>query len=39
VTEVWRVIEEYDHEGNPSYLVNSRNVVTVTAPDELRQPQ
>lgn len=39
VTEVWRVIDEFDAEGNPAYVVRSRNVVTVTAPDELRRPQ
>jgi len=39
VTEVWRVIDEYDPEGNPAYVVRSRNVVTVTAPDELRRSQ
>lgn len=38
VTEVWRVLEEYDQEGNPMYVVRSRNIVTVTAPDELRRP-
>lgn len=39
VTEVWRLIGEYDNEGNPAYVVRSRNVVTVTAPDEMRKPQ
>lgn len=39
VTEVWRLVDEYDNEGNPAYLVNSRNVVTVIAPDELRKLQ
>ena len=38
VTEIWRVVNEYDNEGNPVYVVKSRNVVTVTAPDELRKP-
>lgn len=37
VTEVWRIIDEFDAEGNPAYIVRSRNVVTVTAPDELRR--
>lgn len=39
VTEVWRIIDEHDSEGNPAYIVRSRNVVTVTAPEELRKPQ
>lgn len=39
VTEVWRIVDEYDAEGNPAYVVRSRNVVTVSAPDELRRPQ
>lgn len=39
VTEVWRLVDEYDSEGNPAYIVRSRNVVTVTAPEELTKPQ
>ena len=39
VTEVWRIVDEYDAEGNPAYIVRSRNVVTVTAPDGLRRLQ
>ena len=39
VTEVWRIVDEYDAEDNPAYVVRSRNVVTVTSPDELRRPQ
>lgn len=38
VTEVWRIIGEYDGDGNPAYVVRSRNVVTVNAPDEMRRP-
>jgi len=38
VTEVWRVIGEYDGEGNPIYFVRSTNVLTVNAPEELRKP-
>lgn len=37
VTEVWRLIDEYDQEGNPVYLVRSRNVLAVTTPDEMRK--
>lgn len=38
VTEVWRIDNEYDNDGNPVYLVRSRNVVTVSSPEELRRP-
>lgn len=38
VTEIWRIVGEYDNEGNPIYVVKSRNVVAVTSPDELRKP-
>jgi hypothetical protein len=38
VVEVWRVLDEYDQDGNPSYVVRSRNVINVMAPDELRKP-
>jgi hypothetical protein len=37
VTEVWRVLGQYDPEGNPLYIVKSGNVVTVTAPEALRR--
>lgn len=39
VTEVWRILDEYDQEGNPAYVVRSRNVLTITAPDELRKSE
>lgn len=38
VTEVWRVENEYDADGNPVYLVRSKNVLAVTSPDNLRKP-
>lgn len=38
VSQVWRLVGEYDGEGNPVYIVRSSNVLTVTAPDNLRQP-
>lgn len=37
VTEVLRLEGEYDSEGNPVYVVKSANVVTVSAPDNLRK--
>lgn len=30
---------EYDPEGNPVYLIQTTNVVTVSAPKELRKPK
>ncbi len=37
VTEILRLDDEYDAEGNPIYIVISANVPYVSAPDELRQ--
>lgn len=36
--EVWRFLGQYDNDGNPMYVIRSRNVVSVNAPDELRKP-
>jgi hypothetical protein len=38
VTEVWRVIDEFDAEGNPKYVMKSGGILVVNAPDELRRP-
>lgn len=35
VTEVMRVAGQYDQAGNPAYIVNSTNVITVDAPEDL----
>lgn len=37
VTEIMRIDDEYDAEGNPVYLVKSANVMAITAPDNLRK--
>ncbi len=37
VTEVLRVIGQYDNEGNPLYIVSATNVIAVDAPDEIRR--
>jgi hypothetical protein len=37
VTDVFRVENEYDAEGNPIYYVKSTNVVSVNASEELRR--
>ena len=37
-TEIWRVIDEFDAEGNPQYVVKSGLVMNVQAPDKLKKP-
>lgn len=37
VTEVVRIDDAYDSNGEPVYVVNSTNVMRVSAPDELRR--
>lgn len=37
VTEVLRMIDRYDAEGNPMYVVRSSNVMVVSPPDNLRK--
>jgi hypothetical protein len=37
VTEVIRVDDQYDQHGDPVYLAKSTNVMSVSAPDELRR--
>jgi len=37
-TEILRVPDRYDADGNPQYVVRSTNVVTVSAPENLRRP-
>jgi hypothetical protein len=36
-TKVLRVDDKYDKEGNPVYFVQSTNVISVAAPDNLRR--
>lgn len=36
-TKVLRVDNKYDKEGNPVYFVQSTNVISVAAPDNLRR--
>lgn len=38
LTEVWRLVGEYDAEGNPSYVLKSGGIVVVNAPEDLRKP-
>ena len=37
VTEVLRVEGQYDHMGNPAYVIQSTNVVVVDSPDDLKR--
>lgn len=37
VTEILRVDDKYDGNGDPVYLINSQNVVNVSAPESLRK--
>jgi hypothetical protein len=36
-TEVFRVLDHYDPEGNPLYLIKTTNVTVVNAPDHLKR--
>ena len=37
VSEIFKVPDEYDEEGNPVYVVRSNNVLVVRSPDNLRK--
>lgn len=37
LTEIIRIDDAHDDQGNPVYALNSTNVVSVSAPDELRK--
>lgn len=37
VTKVLRIDNRYDNEGNPAYLVQSTNITSVNAPDNLKK--
>ena len=37
VTDVLRIENDYDPEGNPIYFIKSANILSVNAPDELRK--
>lgn len=39
VTEVIRLEGVYNQMGDPVYMVNSQNIVKVSAPEELRKPE
>ncbi len=37
VTEIWRLEDQYDQEGNPQYVVKSAGVMTVNSPESLKK--
>jgi len=37
VSEVFKVPDEYDDEGNPVYVVRSKNVLVTRSPDNLKR--
>ena len=37
VSDIFKVPDEYDNEGNPVYVVRSRNVLVVRSPDNLKR--
>ncbi len=39
VTEVYRIEDQHDAEGNPVYFVKSVNVLSVNAPEDLRKKE
>ncbi len=36
-TEIWRVLDEFDQDGNPVYVVKSGNIVNVIGAENLRR--
>ncbi len=36
-TEIWRVLDEFDQDGNPVYVVRSGNIVNVIGAENLRK--
>jgi hypothetical protein len=37
VMEIWRVIDEYDADGNPQYVVKAAGAMSVFAPEGLKK--
>jgi len=36
-SEIWRLENEFDNDGNPVYVIKSSGVMAVTAPDDLKR--
>lgn len=39
VTEILKLENEFDANGNPAYVVNAQNVLVVSAPEDLRRKE
>jgi hypothetical protein len=37
VAEIWRVLNEYDADGNPMYVLKAQGTLSVIAPDGLKK--
>ena len=35
--EAWRVVNAYDNEGNPVYVIKSQNITSVNSPENLKR--
>ena len=35
--EIWRIVNAYDSDGNPGYVIKSQNITSVTTPDNLKR--
>lgn len=34
--EVWRIVNAYDNDGNPVYVIKSQNITSVNSPENLK---
>ena len=39
ISEVWRIVGEYNPEGDPLYVVKAQVITNTIAPDHLRKPR
>ena len=37
VSEIFKISDEYDNEGNPVYVVKSQNILVARSPDNLKR--
>lgn len=37
VVEIWRLVNAYDNDGNPAYVIKSQNITSVNAPENLKR--
>ena len=38
-TEIFRIDDHYDSQGNPVYVLQSTNILVVNVPDEMKRPK